>query len=436
MAEERVNPYAPPVGDVAAPPEHTHLWSVTGGYLAVRDGAFLPPVDLEGDGSEGPLTPVVRQCALSFRRTDGSPAVVKFRGFTSVASFNARAKRTRWRHFLTFFGLVALVAGWVATKHGVELSNDDRIVRKGIGLAAGGALLGGLGLLSIFASVVWERVDMGVRCSGVRDGWFFLRGVPHRSLASLAGRIWIGPVVKIRKVFRFYSHRLPLSFLLRNHWFNPIALILISILKARRSPLLESLHLHHSEDDPRPPEEGDAELREQWRRETAGTEMEEWSAVVAKTVAVPGGSMGLEWMLYLSPDRCCAAILMVNRISNGKHSSIVRQSILRSWTEDQCVLTTTPPCLPLHSPWIDRLKTRGPFPSLLKSHRAHVGSRQIITLQSDQQLFDLLAREFEEESAVYVAAGWQGPLEDMEVPEYPPQASPKPPPYPGAANGA
>jgi hypothetical protein len=434
MPDERVNPYAPPTGDVTAPPEETRLWAVTGGYLTVRNGAYLPPVDLEGDGSEAPLTPVVRQCALSFRRTDSSPAVVKFRGYISVASFDARMKRTRWRHFLTLLGVVALVVGWAGVKRGVELSNDDRIVKKGIGLAAGSAILGGLGLLSVFASGIWERLDIGVRCSGVRDGWFYLRGISPRSLSLLATRTWESPVVKTRQGYRFYSHRLPLGYLLRRHWLNPVALILIPILKARRSPLLESVHLHPSEDDRRPPEEGDTELLEQWRRETAGTEMEGWRAVSARTVGLPAGSMGLESVLYLSPDRTCAAGLLINRISNGKYSSRVRQTILRSWTEDRCILTTTPPSFPLHSPWIDRLKSHGPLPALLKSHRAHIGDRQTITLQSDQELYDLLVREFEEEAAVFREAGWQGPLEDMEVQEYAPRSSPRPPPYPEAAN--
>ena len=100
MPKEAVNPYAPPTQDVSGVPAEARLWCVVDGYLAVRDGAILPPVDLEGDGRGDHLTPVVRQCSVSFRRVSGTPAAVRFRGYTSVASFRGRGTRTKVRNWM------------------------------------------------------------------------------------------------------------------------------------------------------------------------------------------------------------------------------------------------------------------------------------------------------------------------------------------------
>jgi len=431
MAEDAVNPYAPPSVEVSVPPEKEQLWSVVGGYLAVRDGAHLPPIDLEGDGSDGPLTPVTRQCALSFKRASGLPAVVKFRGYVSVASFNARWKRTKWGPLVTFVGAFLMVIGYVGVEAGSEIGYDDTRVGEAASFMLASAGVGVVGLLLIIGLAVWHQLR-GVRCFAMRDGWFYLRGISARSLARFSMRVGEAPIMRKRKVYRFYSYRLPLTFLIRRHWYNPLYVVVVAMMKARRAPALESLHLHPSEDSWRPPAQGDAELFEQWRRETKGTEMERWEAVGAKTIHLPSGAMQIELMSYLSADRKCAATILINRISIGRYSAVIRQSVLRSWTDEQCIQTTTPPCIAVHSPWIDRLKVRGKLPHLLDRHLAFVAGRTVIAVQNDEQLFKLLAKESEEELAAFEAAGLQGPVEVMEIAEYPATSSiAKPPPYPG-----
>ena len=423
MAEEAVNPYAPPSVEVAAPPEKERLWSVVDGYLAVRDGAHLPPIDLEGDGSDGPLTPVTRQCALSFRRASRLPV--------SVASFNAKWKRTKWGPFVTFVGAFLMVIGYVGVEAGAKIGYADTRVGEAASFMLASAALGLVGLLFIIGLAIWHQLN-GVRCTAMRDGWFYLRGISPRPLARFAMRVGEAPIMRDRKVYRFYSYRLPLAFLVRRHWYNPLHVIVVAILKARRAPVLESLHLHPSEDSWRPPAQGDAELLEQWQKETKGTEMERWEAIGAKTIHLPSGAMQIELMTYLSADRKCAATIVINRISIGRYLAVVRQSVIRSWTDEQCIQTTTPPCIAIHSPWIDRLKVRGKLPHLLARHHAHVSNRQVWAVQNDEQLFELLAKESEEELAAFEAAGLQGPVEIMEIAEYPATSSPaKPPPYPG-----
>ena len=131
----------------------------------------------------------------------------------------------------------------------------------------------GLSIALIFGSSVWQMLDSGVRCRGTRDGWFYLKGISPASLAQFAARSEEAPVPRLRKVYRFYEHRLPLTVLLRNYWYNPWAVIFLAVLKARRSSALESLLLHHGEATGKPWSQGDPQLMEQWESETRGTEM-------------------------------------------------------------------------------------------------------------------------------------------------------------------
>lgn len=418
MADEVVNPYAPPAGDVVGAPDKEHLWCVVDGYLAVRHDAFLPPVDLEGDGSGGLLTPVVHHHVPKTRRKKGSPAVIKFRGYTSVASFEARAKRRKILSFLLLASWLLIVFGVITVRYGDRIARDDFRADIGIDIIYKGLAAIGTGFLMIVAGAVWRRFSARVRCCGMRDGWFYLRGVSPGSLSLFSMRSQETPVMVKRKAYRFFGHRLPLSFLIRKHRFNPFAILVFAIMKARRSPGMESIHLHHSEDVRRSPLDGDPALLEQWKRETAGTVMEDWRAIAAKTVHRPGGAMGIESLLFLSPDGKCSAVLMIHRFSNGRSTAVARQSVIRSWTEDRCLQTTTPSSLAIHSAWVDRLQAKGKLPRLLERHLAFVGERPLISIRSDEQLFELLAKEADEEYSTFEAAGFQSPVEVMELPEY------------------
>lgn len=419
MPEETVNPYAPPTQDVSGVPAEARLWCVVDGYLAVRDGAFLPPVDLEGDGRGDHLTPVVRQCSVSFRRVSGTPAAVRFRGYTSVASFRGRGTRTKVRNWMSGIGLFGLIGGIFLNDAGSEAILGEAFAVDGLSIAL------------IFGSAVWQMLDSGVRCRGTRDGWFYLKGISPASLAQFAARSEEAPVPRLRKVYRFYEHRLPLTVLLRNYWYNPWAVIFLAVLKARRSSALESLLLHHGEATGKPWSQGDPQLMEQWESETRGTEMESWTGVGAAAICPPSGFSKLELLTYASPDRKFFATLMVNRVSNRALFREIRQAVIRSWTEGQCIQTCTPPCLPVCPPQIDRRKMKGNLPRLLAGHRAHAGERVLRPVAEGEELASLLAEEAGHETASLSAAGWLGPLETMEIPEYPVRWGP--PPFPAGA---
>lgn len=410
MAGESVNPYAPPVEDVGDEPSKEHLWCVVDGYLAVRHNAFLPPVDLEGDGSDGPLTPVIHTHFPKTRPRNGTPAQVKFRGYTSTSSFEKRAKRRQTITRLSCAGLMLFLIG---------MASDYLPEHVPSAIITAGKFTLVTGLVTIIVAVIWNRFPSGVRCRGERDGWFYLSGISPKSLAQFSARSHEGPVMVKRKAYRFFSHRLPLFTLIPHQRFNPFAILVVAIMKARRSPALESLHLHYSEEQRRGPDKGDPVLIEQWKKEAAGTELESWRAISAKSSHSASGFMKTESVIYLSPDGYHSAALSISRFSNGRATAINTRTVFRSWTESQCIQSTTPPCTPVHSRWIDRQECRGRLPRLLHRHLTFVADRPLIPIGSDAQLFALLEKELEEEYATLQAAGFQSPIEVMEFPEYP-----------------
>ncbi|QJE97139.1 hypothetical protein [Luteolibacter luteus] len=422
MAEKAVNPYAPPVEDVGSTPPQTHLWCVVDGFLAVRHNAFLPPVDLEGDSSGGLLTPVVHTHFQGNSRRNGSPARVRFRGYASVASFEKRVKRRQWITRLTLFGFLLFLGG---------MASDQLPSHMAPAIALGKLVLI-IGLVALIVAIVWDKLPTDVRCHGARDGWFYLRGVSPRSLTRFSARSHETPVMVKRKTFRFFGHRLPFFSLIQHKRFNPVTILVVAFMKARRSPALESLHLHYSEEARRSPESADPALIEQWKKESEGTELAQWRAVSAKTLHLPSGSMGIESLLLLSPDGKRSLTLAIRRFSLGRTVSSARQIIFRSWTADGCIQTITPPCLPIESPRVDRIIAKGKLLRLLDRHMAHVGNRPLISIQSNEELYGLLDAETEEQYAASEAAGLQSPIEIMELPEYPAEARPRatPPPMP------
>ncbi len=458
MASAAPNPYAPPAeAEPAAEP--SGLWSVQGEYLLVRPGAWLPPVDLEGDGTGTDLTPVSRTfqaftggrgllvlvlpflviplvTALSyfFRRSFGldSPIVVGLvvlllfrlvggkggsgvvagvvRGHSSAGFLRARARWHRNVRWLTAAGTL-LALGTLCTSFILGVGSSGLGFRQfAFGM--------GTGLFLLLVAGMLLQFRRGLHCVRARDGWLYLKGVPASSLAALAsyGRETSPPPKKVR-VFVQHLWRQPLGTLLGKQWWNPWSILVLAILKARRSPRLDRLCFHWSEVVRRPVEEADPSLREAWARESAGTEAESWTPVCAEWIDSPQGDLRIESLVHLSPDRKHAASMVQVRISSGKYYAEIRQTAFRSRVAGgNCLLTSSPPLVPVHPDFLKAEQCRGGLGKILARHLERAASRELNPFASRDEVIDCMDREAAGRTASQEAYGLQETPEEQEIP--------------------
>ena len=462
MPEEALNPYAPPL-DEATAVEPSHLWSVQGDYLLVRPGTQLPPVDLEGDGAE-PLTPVARRFSaiagggkgvliaflpsaviiflvvfakvafpgvglwvavivvLLLSRLLGKSAKVSVTamvwGYSSVKTLRTQARRNRWCRRLTALGLWLLVLSFGVviggTRHISPTRHDSFPFDDVLEIFVPTLLLS---LVCLMTSAFWKALVPGLRCTAYRDGWLYLRGVPTRSLALLAGRAHEAPPVpRLRKVYKFYQYRLPLWLLIRNRWWNPWVVLFVSVLKARRSPKLERLHFHWSESSRRPAEEADPELVERWSEESEGTELASWTPLFAARNDSPQADMRMESLVHASPDRRHFSIMIVTRVVGPGYFLEVHQATLRSWTEDgRCFITSSPPTVAVGPENFDAEEVKGDLGKVSEAHFARLGNASVLAMPDEEALQRQLGLDAESQAAAYEAHGLQGSVEEMEL---------------------
>lgn len=458
MASAAPNPYAPPAGaDPVAEP--SGLWSVQGEYLLVRPGAWLPPVDLEGDGTGTDLTPVSRTfqaltggrgqlvfvlpflvvllgVALSslVGRSFGldSPIAVGLvtlllirlisgkggsgmvagvvRGYSSTGFLQVQARWHRNVRGLTVLGMLLSLGTLCA-------SFVEGVGSSGIGWRP--FLIGmGSGLLLLLAAGVLLQMKRGLRCVRARDGWLYLKGVPASSLSALAAFERQTPLPPKRaKVVKMHLYRQPLGTLLRKHWWNPWIVLLMIILKARRSPRLDRWYFHWSEAVRRPVGEADPALREAWAKESAGTEAESWTPVCAEWIDSPQGDMRIESIIHLSPDRRHIASMAQVRISNGKHYQEIRQTAFRTrMAGGSWLFTSNPPLLPVHPDFLEAEACRGSLGKILARHLARVGSSEVMPLISHEEIHSCMDEEAAARAACQEAYGLQEAPEEQEIP--------------------
>lgn len=465
MSRDALNPYQPPAEE-AAQAAAANCWSVSGDYLLVRPGGLLPPVALEGGGSI--LTPVLYQStvlaggakamiasvvpiALVFTwmnvagkwvgegvRWTGVVVIAVIAilissrfskviqamvwGFAPVEALRARSRRNALAKGLLWLGFFILAASFVALV--VTLPPYIGSVRSGFDLAGILAWLGpslAISLALMIGSVASGGFKPGVRCTLFKDGWLHLKGIPRESLALLAAKSHQPvPGKRVRKVYTSYLHQQPLGRLLGKKKWNLWNALRFALWKSQRSPRLESLGFHFSERVTLPLSAADPELVAKWRKETAGSVLEEWTLILVSQLDSPQGTLRAGSVFYASPDLRHFASLSVTRIAVGNEFQEHHQSMVRTWTQDERVFyTCTPPAVLAAPEREDWAVAEGPIPLILEAHLRRVGSTPVHAARDVDEFVGWMEKAAEEFDAAAESSGLQSPVRDMELLDFP-----------------
>jgi hypothetical protein len=462
MAVESDNPYAPPAAGSDGLEAIPGCWSVQGDYLVVRENAVLPPVDLAGRGAGGPLTPLVLRLPvpmggkgimamvipvvlmlgyLAFERglrdRSGFPGIlmvvllshlllrgVKIRhapaflwGQASLPALRARSRRARWRGYVGLASTFLLLAFL-----GIALAGRGQMVEglgsgsmDGLGAAVGAACLALAGYLGV---AVGSALDAGWRCTKARDGWLWIKGIGPAGLAELARCSAEAPPPAVyRKVFKFRLQRLTLSEWRATNGFRPGAWWQTLLLMSRKPEGQEHLAFHWSERKWLEPADGDAELVEAWRRDTAGTPLAAWWMTHAERIDSPTRCVRSEEIVFLSPDGRHAAMSMVARVATGKGLlEDRRETAFRSWTDDGRILATGNQRVsgPLPEEMEFEVRAGSPW-ELARWHLERVAGAALVAVDA-AGLRQKEEEEMRHRHEVLEDAGIYGPVEEMELP--------------------
>ena len=463
MPVDSENPYAPPAA-AAAPDGLPGCWSIQGDYLVVRENAILPPVDLDGRGAGGPLTPLVLKLpvpmggkgllvivvsaaaifgALRFLPGGGSglfgllAAVVaisvlhpliqrgaKVRetpaflwGEASVPALRARSRRARWRGCVAGASTVLLL-GFLGLAFAARRQLAESLGSGSMDAFGAAVTLGALAIAGYLAVAVWASLDTGWRCTKARDGWLWIKGIGPAGLAELGRRSQAEmPPTVPRKVFKFRLQRLTLSEWRETNGLRLSAWWQTLLMLSRKPEEQEHLSYHWSERKWLEPGEADPELVEAWRRDTEGTPLAGWSMIYAERGDSPSRCVRSEEIVFLSPDGRHAAMSMVARVATGKGLlEDRRETGFRSWTEDGRILATGNQRVSGPLPAEMEFETvAGPPWELAQRHLARSGSEPLVAVDAAG-----LRRKEEEEmqrrQEVLEDAGIYGPVEVMELP--------------------
>ncbi len=442
MPEDSDNPYAPPAATVV-PEGLAGCWSVQGDVLVVRENAVLPPVDLDGRGAGGPLTPMVLKLPvpmgvkgillmvlpaalilgyLSFER--GYRDRSGFPGVLLIVLFSVLIGRfVKIRKFPAFvWGHASLPALRAMNRRRDRLSKVGGILLLAFfGVAcAGKGLLGVAGMLLVayFWITVLASDESRWRCTKAQDGWLWIKGIGPAGLAELAGRAGAeAPPTVRRKVFRFRLQRLTMGEWRETNGFRLSAWWQTLLMLSRKPEEQEHLSYHWSERKWLEPAEADPELVEAWRRETEGTPLAGWTMIYAERGDSPTRCIRSEEIVFLSPDGRHAAMSMVARVASGKGLlEDRRETGFRSWTEDGRILAT------------GNRRISGPLQEEME-FEVHSGStwelaQHHLRRAAEERLEGIDAAglrrkeemEMQRRHEVLEDAGIHGPVEEMELP--------------------
>jgi hypothetical protein len=463
MPVDSENPYAPPAA-AADPDGLPGCWSIQGGYLVVRENAILPPVDLDGRGAGGPLTPLVLKLPVpvggksfvvmvvsgllvfgvlrflpgggrgSFgllaalvavalvspliqrgAKVRGSPAFLW--GEASVPALRARSRRARWRGYLTWASTLLLL-GFLGLAFAARRQLAESLGSGSMDAFGAAIALAALAIAGYLAVAVWGSLDTGWRCTKARDGWLWIKGIGPAGLAELGRRSQAEmPPTVPRKVFKFRLQRLTLSEWRETNGLRLSAWWQTLLMLSRKPEEQEHLSYHWSERKWLEPGEADPELVEAWRRDTAGTPLSEWRMIYAERGDSPTRCVRSEEIVFLSPDGRHAAMSMVARVATGKGLlEDRRETGFRSWTEDGRILATGNQRVSGPLPAEMEFETAaGPPWELAQRHLARAGSEPLVEVDAAG-----LRRKEEEEMhrrhEILEDAGIYGPVEVMELP--------------------
>jgi len=461
MAEEAFNPYTPPAELAPPPPEPTGTWAVQGEHLLVRSGARLPEVDLEGQGGVEELVPALRSFIatqpgsrgmiaawvpitvmfawMAFSRlvldkggllvgaglsaltswllgrkgTTGGIVPCSITGYCSLTLLRKRAKRGKWLGFFSALGwamLLSFLAGMTLWDDWFVISASSLSFELVFGSIILAAIL-------ILVPLVVKTYDRTLRCTGYQDGWFHLRGVSFSSLARFSTLSNLpSPEPRMRTVYKVFQHRLPLANLTGKHRWNPRVLLILSILKAKRSPKLERLFFHRSEITRNPASAASPSLLERWQRESTDSSLATWTALYSERHDSPQGDMRTNVLILASPDRKHFADVVQFFVSNNQFFEEKFVLVLRSRTEDgRCFYTSTQPVLPFMPENSLREHREGSVEEVYRAHLARLGSIPLRAIHDDGELRSVIDAETDAEYELFESLGIQTPAYEMEL---------------------
>jgi hypothetical protein len=427
MLDKSLNPYSPPAA-TGDPLEATGMtWRVQGEELLLMEDTVLPAVDLTGDGSRGPLTPVMIPLGIS----SGTPVkLAKARGYMSVPGLRVRKRRGKWPKRLLWGGSTIV---WFQI-----LAPWDNIAANLV-LGFGGmeelAFLVNLaedliGLAMLVVGWLWGLTIPRIKCRGIQNGWFSIKGIPPHVLAELARRAGDpAPAKKPRKVHRVFAYRLPLAMLMARAPYNPFMWLIAAWLKASRSSQLVQWYFHWSESPPRPPAECDPDLMERWKQHASATGLANWTARWAERIDMPFAGYLTSALVMASPDGKHFAVASVVR--DATLTGLLETHELRflSWTGDGRLLdTSSSPTIPPLPEDRDVLRVRGGVPAVWEAHLSRAGE-SAVALRGDRELLDRLGHAAARRQETLETAGVFGSVEEMDLPEVA-DPFPLPPPLP------
>jgi hypothetical protein len=461
VPDDALNPYAPPTEEVAS--AHTAgAWRVEGDYLIVREGTVLPPVDLDGRGMRGPLTPValvlpvpvdskgmvfilipillilgvmiflnsmgiksfglpgfigmmvVVQVASRFMpraaQIRSAPAYVW--GSISVPALRRTTRRIGWRQGLTVLAMSPLLLIFVLSMATVVSASRSLRDFAEIGM--------GIFVVSVFfllCVAVWSTFDSGWRCVKARDGWVWIKGLGAHALAGLGahGMVTLPATVK-RRVFKIHLQKLPLSYWRTMNALRPIPWLQTLWTRWRRPALLERLCFHWSERRWLTPAQVDPELLADWTREIQDTPLAGWKIIHGEEMDSPGACVRAVEMVLLSPDGLHAAMPAISRVATGRRLQEIRETTFRSWTRDGRIIATgNTPFADIMPDEFDFMLVKGAPWRVAQAHFERTAAEELVAVDPTE----LRRREEHEMQRRHEAteeAGIYGPTEEMEMP--------------------
>jgi hypothetical protein len=458
VPEDALNPYAPPVAEALAPTETTRLWMVHGDHLLVRDGARIPPVSLFGEDDGSGLTTshqvfatasgtstlsamipaVIAGCVMMFialasgrvavlegvltffissrllrRFKKIGPSVVNIQCHLSLAALRARARRDRWRGWMTMAGLTAFFLLLIGDF--VERKNHSYYDYRDYWWAHVFTMSMALVMVTGFAgSLLWAATERGLKCVSQTGGWFYLAGIPASSLLKLAAMSPEPPPLRQRKVYTLFQYRLPLRILLGPRR-NPLIILVVALMKASRSPALVRRNFHWSE--ARRGVQPDADLAARIAKLRSVPEFARWQDLGCSRLDSPQGELRVLTTRLASPDRRHFCTITLARVSKARAYVEVCQTDFRTWTTDgRCLITADQSSFPRIPASLEFQRVRGGTARMWSRHLQRCEQVTPEAMDDEEELKLLLEKEADDHVALLTAAGIHGPIEEVELP--------------------
>lgn len=430
-------------------PVSTMTWQVDGTGVLARNGATLPPVDLDTGMSDGPMRSVRRVGEFNL-------AIVAVSLVFGIGGYLG-AKYFFDGELLVFFVLFLLgkmvfmrlraLRGATGNRVVVWTFMDEmrarRIARRrwfricamlliATSLLVVPLLLVGhfmdlmTWLLRLFAVgvpllivlILWAVLDQGkTKIRPGPQGWLRIERIHPEALVKLreiereiCDKVVTPHEVRKRLVRTSYLHRYPLRLLIGHNWKRPFLVINIVMMKLLRSRLLEREAYHFSEAGEISMAQLCAAL-EKFADDWLSVHPD-WKFISAKRLPSPAGDLVVESLFLASPGlEHCANVSHVWLVrNNGKGTTEIR---FFTWVEeDRVVATVDHASLPLPNPRMIGSRVSGTAAQVFDAHLKQCRAHMIAASRDAAELLARIRRLMEEGDALLVEGGFQSEVRE------------------------